>query len=37
MTEKTLMKILSKNDKLRKDIRKLQRKLERTLQKGEKK
>ena len=37
MTEKTLMMILSENDKLRKDIRKLQRELETTLQKGEKK
>lgn len=37
MTEKTLMKILSENDKLRKYIRKLQRELETTLQKGEKK
>lgn len=37
MTEKTLMKILNENDKLRKDIRKLQRELVTTLQKGEKK
>ena len=37
MTEKTLMKILNENDKLRKDIRKLQGELETTLQKGEKK
>ena len=37
MTEKTLMKILSENDKFRMDIRKLQRELETTLQKGEKK